>query len=280
MIGSDLAAVVFGLASALTWGAGDFSGGLATKRTPLFTVLAIGQGAGLLLMLALALLWGESIPPLLDLTWALVGGMAGAFGVAALYRALSVGRMGMVAPVSAVVTVALPLLFAAITEGLPGAPKLAGFGLALLGIWLIARSDGAEGGRAGLGLALLAGCGFGLFFILLHRAGASAVFWPLAVARCGSLALVLPVALARRQLAWPAGRLAVPVLLSGGLDVAGNGFFVLASQAGRLDVAAILASMYPASTVLLAGILLGERATRSQLLGIVAVLSAIALIAS
>jgi drug/metabolite transporter (DMT)-like permease len=279
MLGRDFAAVVFGLASALSWGAGDFSGGLATKRAPVFGVLAIGHAVGLLLLIALALVWGEPLPSATYLGWGLAAGLAGAVGLASLYRALAVGQMGMVAPVSAVLTAALPALFAILTEGMPGALKLAGFGLALLGIWLIAGTGASGGARHGLGLALLSGCGFGTFFILVHRAGANAVFWPLAAARIGSLGLVLPIALGRRQFPQPDRRVLVPVLLSGALDVAGNAFFVLAGQAGRLDVAAILASLYPASTVLLAALLLGERVMRVQVVGIVAALAAIALIA-
>jgi len=280
MLGGEFAAVVFGLASALSWGAGDFSGGLATKRAPVFGVLAIGHAVGLLLLVALALVWGESLPSATYLGWGLAAGLAGAVGLASLYRALAVGQMGMVAPVSAVLTATLPALFGMLTEGMPGALKLVGFGLALLGMWLIARTGASVGARAGLGLALLSGCGFGTFFILVHRAGASAVFWPLAAARIGSLGLVLPIALGRRQFPQPERRVLVPVLLAGALDVAGNAFFVLAGQAGRLDVAAILASLYPASTVLLAALLLGERVMRVQVVGIVAALTAIALIAS
>jgi drug/metabolite transporter (DMT)-like permease len=280
MFGGDLAAVAFGLASALSWGAGDFSGGLATKRAPVFTVLAVGHGAGLLLLIVLALVWGEPLPSTTYLGWGLAAGLAGAVGLASLYRALAIGQMGMVAPVSAVLTAALPALFGALTEGMPGALKLTGFGLALLGIWLVAGTGASGGARDGLGLALLAGCGFGIFFILLHRAGANAIFWPLTAARTGSLVLVLPIALSRRQFMRPDVRLLAPVLLSGALDVAGNGFFVLAGQAGRLDVAAILSSLYPASTVLLAALLLGERMMRVQIAGIVAALAAIALIAS
>ncbi len=280
MIGADLAAVLFGLVSALSWGAGDFSGGLATKRAPVFGVLLIGQAAGLLLLIGLALLWGEQLPPVADLLWGVAAGLAGVIGLVALYRGLAIGRMGIVAPVSAVLTASLPALFGVLTEGMPGALKLVGFALALLGIWLVAGTGGSVGAHNGLGLALLAGCGFGVFFILVHRAGASAVFWPLVAARAGSLGVVLPVALGRRQLVRLDPRLLVTVLLAGVLDVAGNAFFVLAGQAGRLDVAAILSSMYPASTVLLAGLLLGERVTRGQGLGIAAVLAAIALIAS
>jgi drug/metabolite transporter (DMT)-like permease len=280
MVGGDLAVVVFGLASALSWGAGDFSGGLATKRAPVFGVLAIGHGAGLLLLIMLALVWGEPLPSATYLGWGLAAGLAGAVGLASLYRALAVGQMGMVAPVSAVLTAALPALFGVLTEGIPGALKLVGFGLALLGIWLVAGTGAAGGARAGLGLAVLAGCGFGIFFILVHRAGASAIFWPLIAARIGSLGLVLPIALGRHQFQRVDLRLLGLVLLSGALDVAGNAFFVLAGQAGRLDVAAILAALYPASTVLLAALLLGERVLRVQVVGIVAALAAIALIAS
>src|SRR5438128_12106569 len=134
MVGADLAAVVFGLASALSWGAGDFSGGLATKRAPVFGVLTISHTVGLLLLIALALVWREPLPPAADLGWGLVAGLAGAVGLASLYRALAVGQMGMVAPVSAVLTAALPALFGLLTEGMPGPLKLVGFGLALLGI--------------------------------------------------------------------------------------------------------------------------------------------------
>jgi drug/metabolite transporter (DMT)-like permease len=280
MVGTDLAAVVFGLASALSWGAGDFSGGLASKRAPVFGVLAIGHGTGLLLLIVLALVWREPLPSATDLAWGFAAGLAGAVGLAALYRALAVGQMSLVAPLSAVLTAALPALFGVYIEGMPGALKLAGFGLALVAIWLVAGAGATGAARHGLGLAILAGCGFGIFFILVHRAGSSAVFWPLVAARIGSLAFVLPIVLGRRQLVQPDARLLVPMLLSGVLDVAGNAFFVLAGQAGRLDVAAVLASLYPASTVLLAALLLGERVVGVQMVGIVAALAAIALIAS
>jgi drug/metabolite transporter (DMT)-like permease len=277
MIGGDLAAVVFGLASALTWGAGDFSGGLATKRAPVLGVLAISHGAGLLLLLGLALAWGEQVPALSDLAWGFAGGVAGAFGLASLYRGLAIGQMGLVAPLSAVLTAALPVAAGALTEGLPGTNTLLGFGLALVGIWLVAGAGSAAGSRAGLGLAVLAGLGFGAFFILAHRAGGSAVFWPLVAARVASLAFVVPLALGRGHLVRPDGRLLGVILLSGACDAAGNAFYVLASQAGRLDVAAVLSSLYPASTVLLAMVLLGERLSRPQIAGIVVTLAAIAL---
>jgi drug/metabolite transporter (DMT)-like permease len=280
MGGGESTGVAFGLASALVWGAGDFSGGLATKRAPVFGVLAVGHGVGLLLLIGLAWLWGEPLPSQAELGWGFAAGLAGAVGLAALYQALAVGQMGIVAPVSAVLTATLPALVGVLTEGMPGSLQLIGFGLALVGIWLVAGTGAGAGGRAGLGLALLSGCGLGLFFILIHRAGANAVFWPLAAARLASFIFVLWIASGRSQLLPRKLQLLTPALMAGVLDVLGNVFFVLAAQAGRLDVAAILSSLYPASTVMLAALLLGERLVRVQVIGVVATLGAIVLIAS
>jgi drug/metabolite transporter (DMT)-like permease len=279
---SELAAALLGLASAASWGAGDFSGGLAARRSPLLGVLVLGQAAGTSLIAAVALLTGEGAPPASSLAWAVAAGASGAVGLGALYRGLAVGRMSVVAPVSAVLSAAIPVAWGALSEGLPAAPRLAGFALGLLGIWLVARSGdvgGAGAGRAGLGLALLAGVGFGGFLVFMHLGARGGTFWPLAAARGTALLLSLGSALARGR-AWRPGPGALPlILLSGALDAGGNALFVLASQAGRLDVAAVLSSMYPASTVLLAAALLGERVRWTQALGIAAALGSIALIA-
>jgi drug/metabolite transporter (DMT)-like permease len=279
---SELAAALLGLASAASWGAGDFSGGLAARRSPLLGVLVLGQAAGTSLIAAVALLTGEGAPPASSLAWAVAAGASGAVGLGALYRGLAVGRMAVVAPVSAVLSAAIPVAWGALSEGLPPALRMAGFALGLLGIWLVARSGDAGGagtGRAGLGLALLAGVGFGGFLVFMHLGARGGTFWPLAAARATALALSLGSALARGR-AWRPAMGALPlVLLSGALDAGGNALFVLASQAGRLDVAAVLSSMYPASTVLLAAALLGERVRWTQALGIAAALGSIALIA-
>jgi drug/metabolite transporter (DMT)-like permease len=244
-----------------------------------FGVLTVGQGASVALIVALALSAREPAPPAPAVAWAVAGGAAGAVGLAALYRGLAVGRMGIVAPVSAVLSAAIPVAVGALGEGIPPAPKLAGFALALAGIWLVAGAGERGGGGAGLGLAVLAGLGFGGFLVLMDRAAQGGTFWPLAAARATALALALAVALARRRPFAPAPGALPAVLLSGVLDAGGNAFFVLASQAGRLDVAAVLSSMYPASTVALAALVLRERVSRRQGAGIAAVLGAIALIA-
>jgi drug/metabolite transporter (DMT)-like permease len=276
---ADLSAPLLGLASAASWGAGDFCGGLAAKRSPLLGVLAVAYAAGVALVAAAALLGGEAAPGGAALGWAVAAGVAGTAGLAALYRGLAVGRMALVAPVSAVLSAALPVAWAALHDGPPPPAKLAGVALALLGIWLVARTGLAALDRQGLVLGAVAGAGFGAFLVLMHVAGAGGgTYWPLAAARGTSLALVLAVALARGG-AWTPPAAALPVvLLTGALDAAGNALFVLASQAGPLDTAAVLSSLYPVSTVLLAAALLGERVSRSQGAGIAAVLGAIALI--
>lgn len=276
---SDLAAPALGLTSAASWGAGDFCGGLAARRAPLLGVLVIGYGVGVAVVAGAALLTGEPAPPLLALGWAVAAGLSGTIGLASLYRGLAVGRMAVVAPVSAVLSAAIPVALGALAEGLPPAAKQAGFALALLGIWLVARADAAGVDRQGLTLALVAGCGFGGFLVLMHQGAAAGPFWPLAAARTTSFALVLLAALARGGRFAPA-RSALPlVLLSGLLDAGGNAFFVLAGRAGRLDVAAVLSSLYPASTMVLSALLLRERVSRAQGAGVAAVLGAIVLIA-
>jgi drug/metabolite transporter (DMT)-like permease len=276
---SSAAAVILGLASAASWGAGDFAGGLASKRSPLLGVLVLGQGTGVTLIVATALLLGEVFPAPATVAWSVAAGASGAVGLAALYRALAVGRMAVVAPVSAVLSATIPVVWSALNEGVPPSSTLAGFVLALAGIWLIARVGATHDGREGLALAVLAGCGFGAFLVLMDRGAQGGTFWPLAAARATSLALALAAAVASRR-PWAPARSAAPLgLLSGALDAGGNAFFILATQVGRLDVAAVLSSMYPASTVLLAAGLLRERVSWAQGAGIVAVLAAIALIA-
>src|SRR5664279_1574017 len=159
------------LLAATSWGGGDFSGGLATKHASVFRVVAVAHAAGLVATLAMALLTHELIPPATALWWGAFAGFIGAFGIAALYRALAVGRMGVVAPVAAVVTGVLPVLLGTYTDGLPDRLQLGGFALALVSIWLLAGSNENSNSREGIGLAALAGVMFGLFLIAGKQAG-------------------------------------------------------------------------------------------------------------
>jgi len=268
----------FSLLAAASWGGGDFSGGLAAKQVSVFRVVAVAHGCGLLATFAMALLAGEPIPPASALWWGAFAGIVGAFGIAALYRALAIGRMGVVAPVAAVVTGFLPVLVGIGTEGLPDPLQLAGFALALLSIWLVARPNEQVDSHRGIGLSALAGVAFGLFLIAGKQAGHHGLFWPLVVARFVSTALMVTIAgllppdpRSLRVVLWP-------MVWSGLLDSAGNALFIAATRHGRLDVAAVLSSLYPACTVILARVLLKEHIGKLQGLGIACALVSVALI--
>jgi drug/metabolite transporter (DMT)-like permease len=276
---STLLAALLGLTSALVWGAGDFCGGLATKRTSVYGVIIVGDGVGAVLFLALALAFGETLPTLSAWLWGALAGVVGAVGLMALYRGLATGRMSVVSPVAAVVTGVVPVLFSAFVDGLPGYGQLAGFGLALLGVWLISSHERVQIQLGELGLPVLAGLGFGLFFVFMDAAGQAGVFWPLFSARVAAVIALAAQALATRQFQLPPRELLPLVAAVGVLDAGGNAFFSLAAQIGRLDVASVLASLYPASTVALAWLILKERIARLQWLGVAAALGAIVLIA-
>jgi drug/metabolite transporter (DMT)-like permease len=276
----NLTNLLFGLGASLSWGAGDFSGGLASRRANVFSVVVAAHATGLVLLIALALLQSEPFPSTLDLVWGGTAGLAGAVGLAAFYRALAIGRMGINAPITAVLAATIPVLFSAFLEGLPSPLQLAGFALALIAVWLISRPEGTTGRPAGLGLALLAGLGFGAFLVLIGQVSTTAIFWPLAAARLASFLFMLAILLISRQEVLPKKTVLPLVLLAGTLDVAGNTFFVLAAHTGRLDVSSILSSLYPAVTVLLAAIVLRERVTRLQAIGILVALVAIPLISA
>jgi drug/metabolite transporter (DMT)-like permease len=271
---------LFGLASAACWGAGDFSGGLAARRSNAAFVVAVSQLVGLILLIVLALLLSEPLPPVKDMLWGGAAGLAGGAGLVALYRGLAIGPMGLVAPVAAVVQAAVPLAFGLLLEGLPGNLQLLGFGLALVAVWLVSRTGDSGGGRLrALGLALAAGLGFGIFLIVIGRASGGAILWPLASARLASIIMLVIVLLLARQGLRP-DRAYLPLMLLAGLfDSGGNAFYALAAQAGRLDAAAVLGSLYPAATVLLARFVLKERLAWRQWIGVVAALAAVVLIA-
>ena len=272
--------VLFGLSASLSWGTGDFSGGLASRRAHVFSVVLAAYLVGLLLLPVLALAWSEPLPSWRDALWGATAGLAGTLGLTAFYRSLAIGRMGINAPITAVLAASLPIIFTAFTQGLPRPLQLAGFVLALLAVALVSRPARASGRPAGLGLALLGGLGFGSFFILIGQVSAHAIFWPLMAARLTSLLFMIVFMRIRGEQMLPKKSVFPLILIAGALDVAGNVFFILAAHAGRLDVASILSSLYPAVTVLLAAIILRERVSRIQAVGIALALGAILLISA
>ena len=275
-----LTGAALSLGAAAVWGGGDFAGGIATKRANVFRVVAGAHACGLLLMLLLAWLTREPFPPGSSLQWGVIAGISGAFGIAALYKALAIGRMGIVAPVASVITGVLPVLVGIRTEGMPDRLQLAGFALALVSIWLVARPDGEIDSHRGLWLAVLAGFLFGLFLVAGKQAGHHGVFWPLVAARAASTLLMLTIVGFSPHDSRPLRAALVPILISGLLDSAANAMFIAATRHGRLDVAAVLSSLYPASTVILARMLLKERLSVTQNAGIIGALLSVALISA
>jgi drug/metabolite transporter (DMT)-like permease len=278
VLAAPVLAALFALSAAAAWGTGDFAGGLAARRIGAFRVVLVAYLVGLVALAMVALALGEPLPGPADLLWGAAAGLAGVVGLGSLMRGFAEGRMGVVAPVSSVVATSIPVILAALTEGLPDSLKLVGFGVALVGLWLLSRPQSLGGRPEGLGVALLAGVGFGGFLVALDQVGASAVFWPVAAGRLAALGVLGPLALARRQPVLPRGAPLGLLALAGVLDAGGNLFFLLATQTGRLDVAAVLASLYPAVTALLAWLIAGEQMTRLQVTGAAAALLAIVLI--
>jgi len=274
-----LLSILFGLGAALGWGAADFTGGLASRRTGAYRAVLYGEAVGLVFIVVALFVIREPLPNLAPLGMALFAGAIGTTGLLMLFHAMESGKMSIATPVSALMAATLPVLAGTLLEGFPGLLTFLGFGLSLSAIWLISREEGNHSRildhLSDLRLPLLAGIGFGTYFILVHEAAQQSTYWTMFASRIGGVLVMFVFMLARRK-TWRVARDAGPlIILNGFLDIAGNGFYIFASQAGRLDVAAVLSSLYPAATVILAAILLKERVARSQAIGILLVLIAI-----
>ncbi len=306
------------LLSAVLWGGGDFSGGMAVKAatrpadpqsalTSAFRIILLSHAVSLAILFGLSLRTGTRFPGRTAVLWALLAGLFAALSLAVFYVALSSGAMGASAAIAGLLTAAIPAGVSMLTEGAPRPLTIAGFVVAGVAIWLIGSSPG-PGPRSGrpqdpkpgaadpaeplpvapahthprkqLTLAIFAGIGFGLYFVAMKFAGGGGLLWPMTLVRMGSVStcviLILAMQIARpsevgvahpTRAAWLPRRALFWALAPAALDTSGNLLFMAATRAGRLDVASVLASLYPASTILLAGMLLGERPTRRQAWG-------------
>lgn len=279
IFGSETMAVTYGLCSAVSWGMADFSGGFATRRNNVFAVVILSQIIAGVLLLMVTLALTEGLPAYPQLIWGGVAGIAGALGIMALYIGLARGRMGIVSSIAAVVTAVIPIMFAFFNEGLPPIAKLIGFGFAFVAVWFLTRPEGHTIMQRDEWLfPLLAGIGFGVFFICIDHVSQSAILWPLVAVRLTSILTVLCFVLIRQKIEWP-GVKEMPMIAFIGIgDTAGNVFFALATRMGRLDIAAVVASLYPAVTVLLAWFILKERLMLRQWIGVGTALCALVLI--
>ena len=227
---------------------------------------------------ALALADRLPFPEGRSMGWAFAAGAMGGCALAFFYRALASGKMGLIAPVAAVLGAAIPTIIASFSEGFPGWRHGVGFVLAGIGVWLISRAE--NGGRPeGLLTAVLAGCGFAGFYLCVHQAGSGSAWWIAVYSRFASLAVTLAFVAFGRLLGPLPGRVAVIAAIAGILDITGSALFIRAEQIGRLDSAVVLSSLYPAVTVLLARIFLHEHFSRSRTLGMLAALAAVPMIA-
>ena len=254
-LASELVPTSFSLAASFAWGTSDFLGGYAARRANAFLLTTIAHISGLLLMLTLASATQAQFPSERSLLWALAGGLSGGAALALFYRALASGRMGLTAPVAAVLGAAIPTVFGMITQGMPGAVHIVGFFLAAMGIWLISRAEDG-GSPQGILLAALAGVGFAGFYICISQAKDGSALWLAVFSRSGALAITALIVLLQRNFRDISAAGVRLGLLAGCLDVSGTALFVRASQTGRLDSAVVLTSLYPAVTVVLARLIL------------------------
>ena len=304
----ELLAYLLALLSAGFYGAADFTGGLATRRAAMLPVVLVSQSAGLV-MVALALpLLPSATPSSADLWWGAVAGIAGGIGVALLYRALALGVMSIVAPITAVTAVALPVMTSIALGERPGGLAVLGILLGIASIVLVSRSSpspegrggqgvrtpegrggqgvrtpegrGGQGARTAIGPALIAGIAIGVFLLALAQTRREAGLWPLLTDRIASVAffaVVMAIARASPRLTMNVTALA---LGGGALDMVANALYLVAVRIGPFSPIVILCALYPAGTILLARAILGERLNAWQAAGVLTALTAVVLIVS
>jgi drug/metabolite transporter (DMT)-like permease len=276
-------AIAVALSSSVCWGVSDFVGGMQARRLSVLNLMVLSQGIGVVCLVVVVAVRGSAPPHLVRLLPAVAAGIGGVAALAAFYRALAIGTMSIVAPISAT-GVAVPVVVGVASGDRPAAVQVAGILAAIVGVVLASRekSAGSERkiARASIGLALLAAIGFGGFFVGMRSSARADVLWALLAARgAGVIALLLVIGVRREAVG--AGRDALrPLVAIGVLDLAANGLYAIASRHGALSEVAVAASLYPVATVLLARAVLGERVRRVQELGIFAAIAGVVLIAA
>jgi drug/metabolite transporter (DMT)-like permease len=279
-------AYVLALLSAACYGAADFLGGLAARGAATVAVVLVTQASGLLVLALLLPVLPDAAPAPRDLWLGAVAGVTGSIGVALLYRALAIGTMAIVAPTTAVCAVVIPVVAGLLMGERPAVHALVGIALALVAIVLVSQQPAASATSGpvarvprGLGLAVASGVAIGFFFLSLAQTTMEAGLWPLAVARSASLVLfgLVAVRRVRLRMPWPVFGIAVA---GGILDMLANALYLIAVREGPLTVVVTLSSLYPASTVLLARLVLHERLHAVQSVGIAAALVAVVLVVS
>lgn len=280
-----MVAVALGLGTALCWGVADFLGGLRSRRLALGAVLLVSQLTGLAAIAAVVAVGSLETPTLADVAPAFAAGACQLAGIAALYRALALGTMSVISPISASGAAAIPVVVGLAAGESPGALRFAGMAAAFAGVVMATRAPEPGGGRAGsrqaLPLAAVAALGFGGFYVGMDAAVQGAEpFWALLAARASAGLVLVTVLLALRPRIGVGPPDLPSLALIGLLDVGANACFTLGTETGLLSVVAVLASLYPVATVVLARALLGERLLAVQAAGVTVALAGVALIAA
>jgi drug/metabolite transporter (DMT)-like permease len=260
------------------WGASDFLGGVGARRANAFLFTAVVHLSGVVLMGSLALMTHAPFPSRASVLWCIAAGSVGGISLALFYRALASGKMGLTAPVAAVLGAGIPTIITALVAGFPGYRQGFGFVVAGIGVWLISRED--ESGRPeGLGWAVIAGVGFAAFYLCIKQAGNGSPLWIVFCARVISLSVTSLFVILGGHVGTIERRVLTIAVIAGCFDITGSALFVRAAQTGRLDTAVVLCSLFPAVTVLLARFFLHEHFSRSKTVGMLAALAAVPLVA-
>ncbi len=278
--------IILSILSALCYGAGDFTGSVASRRTPVLAVLVFSQTAGLLFVFAVMRFIDAAPPSAADLAWGALAGLGGAAGLALIYSGIAKYGAGVISPTGALVGTAIPVLFGIFLGERPGIPGVAGIVVSLPAILLLTVEPEAAKGpatpvkrrpNAAFLTGAAAGVGFGVFFIAVSRASEHTGLWPLAAARFASISTALVAAFLTRTKLRVARRRAWTVPLAGVLDMGANVLFLLAVRSGLLVLVSVITSLYPAPTVLLSGIVYRERFTLYRLAGLALAVTGVAL---
>jgi drug/metabolite transporter (DMT)-like permease len=284
--GSAASSVGLGLAAATTWGGSDFAGGIGARRSPALLITASGHLVTLLLLLAVCAFGALPVPHRAEFLEGAIGGLEGSLALVLFYRALAMGAMGLTAALTGLLTALVPVLFGLWSEGLPAPLAIGGLVLGCVAIWLIAHAPGHTTPPLALMMGAISGAGFGLQLILLKMAATDGVLWALTSARIGGVLGMAAILL----IAWPrenrddGGRKRIWTgfwrigILAGALDTIGNVGYTLAAHTGRLDLAAMVSSLYPGFTILLAALVLRERPSARQTLGMAVALISVVLL--
>jgi len=270
------------IGSAVLYGAADFTGGLTTRHASTIPVVLFSQAAGLILLALIMPLLPHASPARADLLWGAAAGLTGGIGVALLYHALAIGTMAVVAPTTAVCAVTIPVLVAVLLGERPVPLAVAGIALGIVSIVLVSQQAAGSSprGPSGVGIALASGVAIGLFLLSFAQAGPHAGMWPLLVARTVSVTIFAVMAIAGGRSMRMAARVTGLVIVAGVMDMLANALYLLATREGPLSIVVTLSSLYPASTVLLARVVLGERLRPWQITGVGCALAAVVLIVS